>query len=255
MDSFGEFLRRERELRHIELNEIAKITRIKKSYLQAIETDNYEELPDVAFVKGFIRAYCNYIGLEPEQAANQFQQFYDRSFKQSGQPVKKKSPARVRSNSLYIGISGGIALAVALILLISYSGNHKPERRPGTGNNIEQQIGFTTTTPSQPFTQYSTAITQTAAAGITSAGSSLTQVAKAHTVLLKATEDTWVRLEQNNAENNAQEALLKAGQHVLWKFTGSAMLTVGNAAGIEILFDNKQIEHHHIQAEVIRLKL
>ncbi len=255
MDSFGEFLRRERELRHIELNEIAKITRIKKSYLQAIETDNYEELPDIAFVKGFIRAYCNYIGLEPEQTVNHFQQFYDQSFKQSGQPVRKKVYGRLHSNNLYIATSAGIAVALGLIFLIFYSGGHKVKKQSRISSSNVQQLSFTTTAPSQPFTQYTTVITQTAAAKVTSTGSLFTQAAKVHTVLLKATEDTWVRLEQNSTENNAQEALLKAGQQVFWKFTGSAMLIVGNAEGIEIIFDNKQIQHHRIKAEVIRLKL
>jgi hypothetical protein len=76
-----------------------------------------------------------------------------------------------------------------------------------------------------------------------------------HTLLLKATENTWVRLVPNNEENAGQEALLKAGEQVLWKFTGTGMLTVGNAEGLTIILDTKKIQHNRIRAEVIRLRL
>ncbi len=252
MDSFGEFLRRERELRHVDLNEIAKITRIKKSYLQAIETDNYDELPDIAFVKGFIRAYCSYIGLDPEQTVNHFQQFYNESFQQSGQPVRKKAFLGLQGSRLYLTISA-LVIAAAVVLIV---------RSPGVRETGERQRArpvrhtvFKGTSPVSPAIPYAGLITQTTAETMTSAGELFTQSEKSHTLLLKATEDSWVRLEQDNARANAQEALLKAGQHVLWEFTGSATLTVGNAAGIEILLDNRKVHHDHIQAEVIRLRL
>ncbi|MCL4558253.1 MAG: DUF4115 domain-containing protein [Deltaproteobacteria bacterium] len=253
MDSFGESLRRERELRHVELNEIAKITRIKKSYLQAIETDNFEELPDTAFIKGFIRAYCNYIGLDPDQTVNHFQQFYDENFKLSGQPAGKKASVEPQGSRLYITIAVTVAASAAIVLIVFYSGVHRTGGRPQTVG--VRQSAFTGTSRARAVTQYAGIIAHTSASKVTPAGGLFTQPTKMHTLLLKATEDTWIRLEQGSAQSNAQEALLKAGQHVLWEFTGPATLTVGNAAGIVIMLDNRPVPHHHIQAEVIRLRL
>ncbi len=255
MDSFGEFLRRERELRHIELNEIAKITRIKKAYLQAIETDNYDELPDAAFVKGFIRAYCNYIGLDPDKTVNYFQQFYDEKFKEAPQPQKKRFYNRENRQRLFITVVLGLAAASVVGLAVYYSIMGSIGGTPPQGSEKEiQEPVFTGTVTEQPAKQQAAEITTTTVLPITSSGA-FTQPAKLHTLLLKATEDTWVRLVQNNEEGTAQEALLNPGDAVSWKFTGTAMLIVGNAEGLNVILDNKQVEHNRIKSEVIRLKL
>jgi cytoskeletal protein RodZ len=255
MDSFGEFLRRERELRHIELNEISKITKIKKAYLQAIETDTYDELPDIAFVKGFIRAYCNYIGLDPEQTINYFQQFYDENFNQTTKPQKKSFNRGINQQKIVIPAAIGLLLAGIIFVVIYQVSKSRSNRHiPGYKNHV-QQLNSTSTTPAQLSTQAATAITQSALSEITTTGTPLTMTVRQHTLLLKATENTWVRLVPNDEENAGQEALLQAGEQVLWKFTGTAMLTVGNAEGLNIILDNKKIQHSRIKAEVIRLKL
>ena len=65
-DSLGEFLRRERELRNISLDDVAERTKISRRYLEAIEEGHYDRLPGEAFVRGFIRAYARSVGLDPE---------------------------------------------------------------------------------------------------------------------------------------------------------------------------------------------
>ena len=53
---FGEHLRRERELRGVTLDEVSAATRIKTTFLEAMENGRWEELPGGAFNRGFIRA-------------------------------------------------------------------------------------------------------------------------------------------------------------------------------------------------------
>ncbi len=255
MDSFGEFLRRERELRHIELNEISKITKIKKAYLQAIENDTYDELPDIAFVKGFIRAYCNYIGLDPEQTINYFQQFYDENFNQTTKSQKKSFKIEINQQKIVIPAAIGLVLAGIIFVIIYQVSKNRNNRHVTEYENHVQQLNFTSTTSAPLTTRMATAITQTALSEITTTGVPLTMTVRQHTLLLKATENTWIKLVPNDVENAAQEALLQAGEQVLWKFTGTAMLTVGNAEGLNIILDNKKVKHSLIKAEVIRLKL
>jgi cytoskeletal protein RodZ len=66
MSSFGETLRRERELRQISLREIAEATKINLRYLDALEHDDFRHLPGGVFNKGFVRAYAQFIGIDPE---------------------------------------------------------------------------------------------------------------------------------------------------------------------------------------------
>ena len=71
-ESFGTWLRRQRELREITLREIADTSKIGVRYLQALEEDRFELLPALVFAKGFLRQYARYVGLDPEEAVNFF---------------------------------------------------------------------------------------------------------------------------------------------------------------------------------------
>ena len=66
MSSFGETLKRERELRQISLREIAEATKINLRYLDALERDDFRHLPGGVFNKGFVRAYSQFIGIDPD---------------------------------------------------------------------------------------------------------------------------------------------------------------------------------------------
>lgn len=72
MPSFGEKLRRERELRGIALEDISESTKIGKRNLQALECEEFNKLPGGIFNKGFVRAYAKYLGIDEEQAVTDF---------------------------------------------------------------------------------------------------------------------------------------------------------------------------------------
>lgn len=72
MASFGEELRRERELRDISLKEIAEATKISIKFLEALEQNHFDLLPGGIFNRGFIRAYARFIGVDGEEMVNAY---------------------------------------------------------------------------------------------------------------------------------------------------------------------------------------
>ena len=64
--TFGECLKREREMREVSLEEISAATRIGTRFLQAMENEDWEKLPGGIFNRGFIRAVSRYLGLDEE---------------------------------------------------------------------------------------------------------------------------------------------------------------------------------------------
>jgi cytoskeletal protein RodZ len=64
MESIGQYLRKERELRQVSLEELAQTTRIPMKMLVRLEDDRYDELPGEVFVRGFIKSYARSLGLE-----------------------------------------------------------------------------------------------------------------------------------------------------------------------------------------------
>jgi cytoskeleton protein RodZ len=65
-DGFGEHLRREREMRGISLDEICSATRIGTRFLNALENEQWDQLPGGVFNRGFVRAVAHHLGLDEE---------------------------------------------------------------------------------------------------------------------------------------------------------------------------------------------
>src|SRR5213595_3820199 len=70
--SFGEELRREREIRGISLKEIADATKISRRFLEAIERNDHKTLPAPVFTRGFVREYARYLGLSAEDIVTRY---------------------------------------------------------------------------------------------------------------------------------------------------------------------------------------
>ena len=63
METVGKILKSARIEQNLSLDDIEKATSIRRRYLEAIENDDYENAPGDVFVKGIIRTYGNYLGL------------------------------------------------------------------------------------------------------------------------------------------------------------------------------------------------
>ncbi len=72
MASFGENLRRERELRGVELREMADSTKISLRFLQALEQDRVDVLPGGIFPRAFVKQYAKYLGLDADRLVTEF---------------------------------------------------------------------------------------------------------------------------------------------------------------------------------------
>jgi cytoskeletal protein RodZ len=121
--SFGDWLRRQREMREISLRDIADRTKISLRYLEAMEADRFDLLPAAVFAKGFLREYARYVGLSPDDVVNHYLSVNhpeeqeaskdDTKVRSKPRPVDPGQP-RVRRNW-----SSGLLLAlVAFVLLV-----------------------------------------------------------------------------------------------------------------------------------------
>ena len=68
----GEWLRQRREELDISLEQAEADTRIRLRYLEALESEEYDALPDPAVGRGFLRNYAAYLDLDPQEAADRF---------------------------------------------------------------------------------------------------------------------------------------------------------------------------------------
>jgi len=75
----GSFLRRIREGRRVSIEEMADSTKISRSYLVAIEEENFSRLPAPVYLRGFLLQYARYLRLPQEAAASAYLARYHQS--------------------------------------------------------------------------------------------------------------------------------------------------------------------------------
>lgn len=63
--SIGQQLRQARESQGLSLDQASQVTRIRMHYLEALEADQFDRLPSTAQLRGFLRAYGEYLQLNP----------------------------------------------------------------------------------------------------------------------------------------------------------------------------------------------
>jgi cytoskeleton protein RodZ len=63
--TIGEALRSAREAQGKSLDDAAVATRIRPSYLEALEQEQFGELGGSVYAKGFLRSYAGYLGVDP----------------------------------------------------------------------------------------------------------------------------------------------------------------------------------------------
>lgn len=66
MKTAGQILQAARIAKRFEYEDVARITKIRPNFLAAIESDDYAQLPSGTVARGFIRNYCEFLGLPPD---------------------------------------------------------------------------------------------------------------------------------------------------------------------------------------------
>jgi cytoskeleton protein RodZ len=110
--SFGDNLKREREMRGVSLDEISAATRIATRFLQAIESEQWDQLPGGVFNRGFVRAVAHYLGLDEE---NIVAEYVLAAGDQQSVPVWTGRPPVVTAERPWLGWIVVAAVIIALL--------------------------------------------------------------------------------------------------------------------------------------------
>jgi cytoskeletal protein RodZ len=141
--TFGERLKRERELREVTLSEIASATRIAPRFLEALENENWVQLPGGVFGRGFVRTIARYLGLSEEDLLSE----YDLARGESADSPALRPEQRIPSPPKWLPAAALLA-ALAVLAALFFGGRyawrryqaHRAERKttaivslPGAG--------------------------------------------------------------------------------------------------------------------------
>jgi hypothetical protein len=116
MEPPGEYLKTERELRYLSIEEAAKLTKIRGHFLKAIEEDRYELLPPGLYLRGFLRAYARYLGLDPNDVVLRYQKYLEELTISEEKPLEpQKAEPEPPKHVLFLGKRATLCLFLVVL--------------------------------------------------------------------------------------------------------------------------------------------
>lgn len=229
--SLGERFRAAREQRGLTLSDVAEHLRIRSVYLAAIEEQNWKAIGAPVYIRGFLRTYARYLGLDPEEAVAAFNASEGPSAAVATAPSSSaKGDFRPQSGSLapLIWMAGIVALAlIGFVVYLYVTPAHTPQQLAATA-------GAQPTAPSLA-NGGATAIPATAMPSTSPAPSSKPA---AKTLVIHLTAPSWLRVSVDG--NVSIEGTFPAG--TTKTFHGNvALVRVGNAGGVELTVNGKTV--------------
>jgi cytoskeletal protein RodZ len=214
MASFGENLRRERELRGVSLRDMADATKISLRFLEALEKGRIDQVPGGLFARAFVRQYAKFLGLDAEKIVAEF--LFEQG--QSGLPEREPPPPPARF---------GVPRGVLLFLAVALAGGVLTWKRLGTAREQEATLPPPTTSPAviQPTDRvYPPPPSLGAPAAVAIA------TKDGITLSLTAQADCWVLAEADG--ETVLNRVLASGESQTFEAHGQIVLSVGNAGGL-----------------------
>ena len=267
MATFGENLRREREMRGVSLEEISAATKISSRFLGALEDEQFSKLPGGIFTRGFIRAYAKYLGLDEDHVLAEYLLVASPGSELDiGRLVQGKPKARRgRSHASLYAIILAIGLLGAGYAIFQYSrripqspsvARPSPPARNSDNGNAAAVPAPQATVPASPKPRASEAgaqssprVEQTVPApdyGFPAAESGLVlQVA--------ATERSWVAIDAD--DKTVLQRVLNPNEIQTLRAKNSFAVTLGNAQGVILTLNGETLKPLGRRGEVKTLRL
>jgi cytoskeletal protein RodZ len=239
----GSYLREVRESRGLTLEEAARITRIGKNYLLAIEGEMFDKLPNPAYIKGFLRVYAGYLGLSGDEIIA----MYDRSLaplppqfspdSTKNEPLQKERAAGARPGRWLVPV-----ILLIAVVTVAYIVGGKDEK----GHKSPAPVPLTATLPG-PVQPPRSTVRQQPGPRITVAAPPKSGMVESGgeqpsgiILKLKVNQDCWLNITIDSTVS--QQYDLKAGDLIEWKGEKVFVLDLGNAGGIEAEFNGKSLK-------------
>ncbi len=265
--SLGELLLRARIARGYTLEQVEQHTRIRRRFLEALESNDLAVLPPPVFTRGLVRAYAGFLGVDQIEAAELLNKEEARGESVGVRPTVSSSAALPAAHA---GLPlRGIGAAVALALLGVAVGLTLPRyttvlspatavaqsRSPGAEPLATPAPALQPTPPPRPTVAPTVAPTATPQPSPTlppDAQASATAAAgqRGVTIDAKTSGRVWVQVEADGQVTFA--GILQPGEHKVWRAERRLSLYVGDAGLVEVIYNGLAVGQIGPKGEVAK---
>ncbi len=220
----GSILKKKREELGQDLLEISRTLKISYTYLKAIEDETFEKLPEEVYVKGYIREYAEILNIDPEVVIKAYNQQVSPPQAENKEALEKDALKRKRSKIKLLLIPLLLLLlviTVTFILFPSSPGKKEISISPPPIETEKENILKTEDTP--------------------------------HILKVFAIDTTWLLIAVDNT--TPKDMILKPGESIKLQAKTGFSLKIGNAGGVKLIFDGKEIGKIGGKGQVVNLNL
>lgn len=200
--TLGEILHQKRCSMGKNIDEISRQLRIQQKFLEALENNDYATLPGQAFTIGFLKSYALYLNLNPDELIERLKENFVPEEKNLIFP--QILPAQMFPSRKVVYIS------IIALLLISVGFSTREITLPV----YEPQA------PAEPAEQNTTPIQKAP-------------------VKIKTLSKCWIEI-KHKEKGVIFDKMLGIGEEIELLFQENTTLTIGNAAGIEVIINDKK---------------
>lgn len=214
----GEILKNKREESGLDLREVARTLRFQYEYLNALEHEDLTRLPPDVYVKAYIRGYAKLLNMDPLPLLDDYAEL---GRKNSGEV--QPEPPRPRKNLPLQRKALFASLLMVIGLTLVFFMNAKKPAAPVLSPVSAPDKGAPSKGPQQ------------------------------HVLDVTATETTWLLIK--TGEGTSEEVILRPGETRKWTSESGFDLKVGNAGGVRLVFNDRDMGIPGEKGQVVTLKL
>ena len=280
MSDIGELLRSTREEKQLSLDEAVRETSIRKTYLEAVENNDFAVIPGEVFVKGIIRTYGNFLGLDGERLVQEYRESHGEAVvSEAGASPLIRESARVKVRPAFestreIGSGSGshkktllLGLLAALVIFgaaaggiwyyLHSSGGQPSVSEPGVAADKDASIPSAPQTGAVPEKAAGNpaTLTNNGTAGrnnVTGLIAGTAAPAAGETrLVLESTGRCWLRV-QDDTGRILYEGTLKRGEKQHFAARGALRVNIGNLNDLTIEHNGRVLPYEKTREPVIR---
>ncbi len=124
LKTIGKLLAQKRKEKSLSFNQISEIIKINPEYLEALETGEYAKFPSEVYIKGFLKNYSRFLGIDPEHSLA----LYRREREKSHSKPKLRVAEKIRPKNIDLSITKNRIISVIAVvftlLTIIYIGSY-----------------------------------------------------------------------------------------------------------------------------------
>lgn len=232
----GQRLKNERESQGLSVEDVSARLRLSRSYLAALEADDYERLPEDAFIKGYMRNYAKLLGLPQDEVAGAFERLRE---DRHPDPHPDTEPMPRSSASLPIWLWLAAAAVALVVVLVWWSTGEEPDT---TNDNADAApVADTLMLPEDELDVQAPAMTdderlaQEPVDEVVLPESDADPVQAADSLSMQFSDECWTEVHEVGSGEQLYQGQQSSGSSLQLQGEGPFRLTLGNASALSSL--------------------